>query len=363
MKKSLHLSGSAEEVGEQLQKNVDKITETTHKWLEVLHFDPLPETGLTPKDIVWRKNKAKLYRYVTPDSYKHRTPLLILYALINKAYILDLLPGMSMIEHLVNEGFDVYLLDWGEFGWEDKDISFRQLIDDYISRAVRKVCQFSGVDELSIMGYCMGGTMTAMYASLYPEPRIKNIILLAVPIDFEDAGISSIWLESNVFDVDNVTDTFGLIPKDFIDFGVKILNPVNNYISTYTRLWKSIDEDLPIIAWKALDKWVNDNVSMPGRAYRQWIKYLYQQNLMVKEGFILGGRVVSLAKIECPLLVLTGETDHIVLPHQSTPILDYASSTDTTYLQYKVGHGGLVFGSRARNEVFPDVSEWLAERS
>ena len=141
---------------------------TTTKWSEILTFEPWPQTGMTPKETVWSKNKTKLYRYSAGKAPTHRIPVLFLYALINKAYILDLAPGMSMIEKLVEDGFDVYLLEWGEFEWEDRKLDFADFVYKYIARAVQKVCQYSRSDELSIVGYCMGGTMATMYASLFP---------------------------------------------------------------------------------------------------------------------------------------------------------------------------------------------------
>lgn len=357
------LSGSAEEVGAQLQEKFDHMVESTRKWFEILSFDPHPQTGLTPKEVVWRKNKARLYRYSGDRDVKYSTPVLFIYALINKPYILDLAPGMSLIEHLVNEGFDIYLLDWGEWEWEDRNLGFGELVSDYISRAVYKVCQISGSRELSMAGYCMGGTMTAMYASLYPRPVIRNIIYLAAPFDFADAGLSSVWLNQPGFDTDRITDTFQLIPKDFIDTGVKMLRPVNNYWGTYTRLWKLIEEEIPIEAWKSLNKWVNDNINFPGRAYRQWIKDLYQENKLVKNEFKIKGHTVRLDKITSSLLVLAGENDHLVLPQQTQAVIQLSSAEDCSYSVYPVGHGGLVFGSIARKEVYPAISSWLRDRS
>jgi polyhydroxyalkanoate synthase len=357
------LSGSPDEVGALLQENYDRMLDSSRKWAELLTFDPDPQTGMTPKDVVWRKNKARLYRYVNNQGIKHKTPLLMIYALINKPYILDLIPGMSLVEYLVEQGFDVYMLDWGDWEWEDRDLSFCDLIDNYITRAVRKVAQISESSEISLLGYCMGGTITTMYASLYPEPLIKNIIYVAAPIDFQNAGLSSVWLQDPEFDPDRVADTFQLIPKDFIDFGVKMLRPVNNFWGTYTRLWKSIDDGTPIAAWKALNKWVNDNSNFPGAAYRQWIKELYQGNKLVKKEFYLRGRLVDMANIKANLLVLSGENDHLVLPHQTKTILDHASSTDKTYKEFPVGHGGIVFGRFAKREPYPFMAEWLAERS
>ncbi len=362
VKKSYLLSGSADEVGEKLQESYDRMLDSTRKWVEIVSFDPDPQTGMTPKDIVWRKNKSRLYRYYS-SGVKHKTPILILYALINKAYILDLSPGMSLVEHLVDEGFDVYMLEWGEFEWEDRHLTFADFVFDYIAHAVRKVCQFSNYDELSIIGYCMGGTMAAMYSSLFQFPRVKNMVFLASPFDFEDAGISSKWINSGGFDADKIADTFELVPKSFIDYGVKMLNPVNNFLGTYTRLWKTIDEGVSIKSWKVLNKWVNDNINFPGGAYRQWIRDMYQENLLIKGGLYLRGQQVELTNIDAAILVMAGERDHIVLPQQARAAMDYMGSEDKRYHEYSIGHGGLVFGGTAKNEVYPTISQWLSERS
>lgn len=361
--KHLILSGSADEVGKQIQESYDRMLGSTQKWLEMLQFEPYPQTGLSPKDIVWRKNKAKLYRYVSPASFRKPIPILIIYALINKPYILDLIPGMSLIEHLLEQGFDVFLLDWGEFDWEDRNLSYGSLVNDYIARAVQKTLQASGSEELTMLGYCMGGTMTCMYAGIYPQTGVRNIVLLSAPVDFADAGTSSLWLKAPGYDVDRIVDTFRLVPKSFIDAGVKMLRPVNNFVGTYTRLWKSIDEDAPVAAWKALNKWVNDNINFPGEAYRQWIRDLYQENQLVKNQFILQGKKVDLALIKANLLSMSGENDHLVMSSQARAIIDYVSSADKTFYEFPVGHGGLVFGNYARQNVYSVISGWLAERS
>ena len=361
--KDVFLSGSADDVGKQVRKSYDVFMNSTQKWVEMLQFDPEPQTGSTPKDIVWKKNKARLYRYVVPEGIKYKTPILFVYALINKPYILDLIPGMSLIEHLVNQGFDVYLLDWGEFAWEDRNLNFGNLVQDYIARAVQKVCQISQSRDLSMIGYCMGGTLTSMYAALYPQRTVKNLMLLATPIDFADAGVASKWLQASIYDADKVVDTYELIPKNVIDTGLKMLRPFTNYWVTYTRLWKAIDEGTPVAAWKALNKWVNDNIDLPGEAYRQWIKDLYQENKLVKNEFCIQGQRVKLARIKASLLVLAGEKDHLVLPNQSRAAMDHFSSEDKTYQEHPVGHGGLVFGQYAKEQVYPVISDWLAGRS
>jgi Poly(3-hydroxyalkanoate) synthetase len=363
MRKTPYTNNSAAGPGELVKENLDRALDNSQKWAEILLNNPCPQTGLTPHETVWRKNKAKLYRYVSKTGIRYGTPVLFVYALINKAYILDLTPGMSLIEYLVDQGYDVYLLDWGDFGWEDRQLGFSDLICDYLSRAVAKTCQFSGCREISIIGYCMGGTMAAMYASLFSSPRTRNLVFLAAPFDFDNVGLSSQWLKSEFYDVDKIVDAFELIPRHFIDTGLKMLNPVNNFFGTYSRLWKMIDEGLSVHNWQVLNKWMNDNTNLPGEIFRQWVRDMYQENKLVKKQFVLRGHTVDLSRIEASLLVLTGINDHIVLPGQTTAILGLSSSSDQNYVEFPVGHGGLVFGSTAKNNVYPGLHEWLKERS
>ena len=78
----------------------------------------------TPKEVVWTLNKAKLYRYtpVVPAEQRHAVPLLLVFALMNRPSIIDLRPGHSFVEFMVKQGYDVFLLDWGVPGLEDKHL-------------------------------------------------------------------------------------------------------------------------------------------------------------------------------------------------------------------------------------------------
>ena len=196
------------------------------------------ETGQTPRETVWTKNKAKLYRYKPEGEKKHRTPIFMVYALINKPYILDLMPGNSLIEHLVEEGFDVYLLDWGVPGDEDKDTTFEDYVLDYIRPATKRVLWTSGADGYTLFGYCMGGTMSAIYASLFPDKPLENLVLLTAPIDFtpEEIGLLGLWTREEYLDPDLLAESFGNIPDDVIDNSMQMLKPIQNYVGTYASM-------------------------------------------------------------------------------------------------------------------------------
>ena len=351
------------EAGEVLQQNWEHWLKTTARWREILTYDPRPATGCSPKETIWTKNKAQLYQYQSTYERRYRIPILLVYALINRPYVLDLTPGSSLVEYLVNEGFDVYLLDWGEFEWEDRDITYADLVFDYIATAARKIARYAGSEEISIIGYCMGGTMTTLYAALFDRPILKNLVYLAAPIDFNRAGTYDVWLKAPGYDPDRIADTMELIPKEFIDWGTRMLNPMANYWGTYTRLWKTLEEGKPVHFWKVLNKWSSDNINFPGGAYRDWIRDFYQENKLIKNQVILRGRRVQLQRIRANILAMVGLRDHIVMPHQTAAALSYLRGNDKTYMEFPVGHGGLVLGEVARTQVFPEIAYWLGERS
>ena len=174
--------------------------------------EPEPKVGQTPKEIIWKKNKAILYRYQPAKEKTKKVPMLMIYALINKPYILDLAPGSSLIEYLTDRGHDVYLLDWGTPGYEDRHMKLDDYVMDYIPRAVKKVLRTSDADEISLLGYCIGGTLTAMFAALHPNLPIRNIVFLTSPFDFKNAGLFTNWVDERYFQLDQMVDTLGNIP-------------------------------------------------------------------------------------------------------------------------------------------------------
>ncbi|HEX3032865.1 MAG TPA: alpha/beta fold hydrolase, partial [Bacillota bacterium] len=284
------------------QESVKNVARTQRLQKMLLH-DPEPRVGLTPKEIIWTRNKAKLYHFHN-DKVKYSTPILMIYALINRPYIMDLHPGNSMVEYLVNQGFDVYMLDWGSPGDEDKHLNFSHFVLDYLPDVYKRVQQQSGSDRVSLIGYCMGGTLTSIFAALNPDINIANIIFLASPIDFENAGKYTTWLDAEYFNVDKMVDTLGNIPSQVIDFGNKMLKPVTNFYSSYKGLWENMDNEAVVENWRYMNHWVSDGTDFPGEAFRQWIKEFYQKNALVRKELFLRGRQVDLANITCPVLNL-----------------------------------------------------------
>ncbi len=186
----------------------------------------------TPKEIVWTLNKAKLYRYtpVVPAEKRHKIPLLLVFAIINRPSILDLRPGYSFVEFMVKKGYDVYLLDWGVPGQEDSNMKLDDYALEYLPRAIRKVKSISGSREFSMLGWCIGAVLTTIYAALRPDDGLRNLLLLTAPLDFSnrDALTLARLTDEKYFNLDRVLSVFGNMPGEMIDFGSRALKPVEN---------------------------------------------------------------------------------------------------------------------------------------
>jgi polyhydroxyalkanoate synthase subunit PhaC len=323
--------------------------------------------GQTPKQQIWALNKTKLYRYVpvVPAEKRHRVPLLLIFALMNKPYILDLRPGNSFVEFMVNQGYDVYLLDWGAPGPEDKNMKLDDYVLDYLPRAIRKVKAVSGSDEFNMLGWCIGAILSTIYAALRPDSGLKSLVLLTAPLDFTDkkSGGFVRWVSDQGFDPEKLTDAFGNMPGEMIDYGAKALKPVENYIGSYLMLWDNLDNPRIVESWHAMNTWVTDIIPMAGASYRQLIKELYQENRLITGNLLIRGERVDLSNIRANLLNVIALADHISPPCQSESIMEKVSSKDQKLLKINGGHIGMMAGSTAAKRTWPQINEWLSARS
>jgi polyhydroxyalkanoate synthase len=316
--------------------------------------------GLTPKELVWRKNKARLYRYIRPEPPTRRAPIFLVLPLINRAYILDLRPGASFVEFLIAQGHDVFLIDWGTPGDEDRSLDVTDLVTGYLPRAARAIQRETGEGEMTVLGYCIGGVLAACFAALYPQ-FTRNLVLLTAPIDFAEAGQFGQMTAKGVFPVDRLTETFPVVPGQVPDIGAKLLNPVANYVGTYTKLWDRLgDPSFDIAGWQAMYRWVNDSVPFAGAAFRQWVVEFYQDNRLVRDMLEMEGRPVRLANITCPVLNIAATRDQIAPRPTTSAVTKLVGSSDASEVIIEGGHVGIVVGRTASRELWPRVAQWLA---
>jgi len=283
------------------------------------------------------------------------------FALINRPEIFDLRPGGSLVEYLLEEGFDVFLVDWGVFDEEDADMGLEDYVCDELGWAVRETLRASAADELTLMGWCMGATLCAMYCALSPQSDVRNLALLTMPVDGRGSTYAR-WVQH--LDSERVAEQWRVVPGPAIDVANKLLKPVTNFYTTYRRLGQGVfDGTARPETYQPMAKWVADNPPFPGRAWSEWIRWIYQEGALVSGRIRLRGQRVDLRRIEQNLLVVTADADHIAPRAGTMPIFDLVASEDVTHFDRPGGHIGLIAGSAARTRIWPDIAAWLAERS
>jgi polyhydroxyalkanoate synthase len=246
----------------------------------------------------------------------------------------------------------------------DRHLTLDDYINGYMVNVMDYLSERTGAKSLNVLGYCMGGTMSAMFTALHPQ-RVKNLILLAAPIDFaSNDGLLNLWTRSENFDVDKFVDAFGNCPPEFLQSTFLLLRPVGNFIEKPINFYENMHEEKYLEDFLTTESWLNDNIPVPGEVYRQFVKYLYQQNLLTQNRMPVGKHIVNLQNITCPVLNLMAGKDDLVPCSQGMPFTDLVGSKDRkTILLDGSGHIGLAIGGRAQKEVWPQACEWLAQRS
>jgi polyhydroxyalkanoate synthase len=318
------------------------------------------EVGHTDSDVVYTENALTLHRY-EPDERRHETPILIVYALVNRPYILDLQPDRSVIRRLLEAGFPVYLIDWGEPSRLDANLGMDDYVTRYLDNCVDEVLADAGVEELHMLGYCMGGSMALMYAS-QTEEDLRTLTCMATPIAFDGTGgILERWAEH--FDPDTAVETYGNMPGDVLAVEFSMMDPIEHYLTKYVRLYENLEDEAFVENFARMEKWIWDGVDVAGRAFQEFVGEVYQDNQLIRGQFDLDGAPVALSTIETPLCQIVGEYDHIVPAESSRPLNDLVASDDERLIEFPAGHIGISVSSRAHEELWPDVAGWLAERS
>src|SRR5574337_1144151 len=268
---------------------------------------------VTPHEVVYSEGKIRLLHFSPLAQKQIKTPLVIAYALINRFHILDIHPKKSWVRNL------------------------------------------------PMQGYCTGGTLSTVYSALHPD-KIKNLILTAPVID----GRRDSTVVSNLakhMDVDKLVDTLGNMPPELMYYVFSILKPFEQGFEKYLNFFKNIHDKEYVENFIRVEKWVSDTPPIPGELYRQWIKDVYQENLLINNNMYVGGKQVSLKNITMPLLTQVAVGDHLVSPECSMPIHYAVSSQDKVLKIYPTGHVGMIASSFSQKKVLPEFTQWLSERS
>lgn len=318
------------------------------------------DIATTPKTEVYKEDKLTLYRYNRDTEATYKTPVLIVYALVNTYKMLDLQPDRSYIKNLLNAGMDVYLIDWGYPTKGDRFLSMDDYVNGYINNCVDQIRKKHRIDSVNILSICQGGTLSVIYASLFPN-KVKNLITHVTPVDFDtNDGLLFRW--SKDVDFDKLVDAnHGLIPGGFLNQSFDMLKPMMK-VQKQQALAHSLEDKGRLLNFLRMERWISESPDQAGECFRQFMKDLYQQNKLVKGELEVGGKKVNLKNLTCPLLNIFATEDHLVPPSATKPLNDLVGSKDKELYSFKGGHIGVFVGGKSQKELAPAVAEWLKKR-
>ena len=318
--------------------------------------------GTTPKDTVYERGTLRLYHYRAQTDEVYRVPLLLVMATTNRGYLFDLMEGQSLVEFLVQSGFDVYMIDWAAPTPEERNLSLADYTQDFIPTCIEKIQRRSGEEDVSIIGYCQGGVLSLIYAATHTDGPLKNLMLFTTPVDQREMGLANVWSDPRFLDLDAMVDTLGVIPAETISQFFDMLRPaqrVAGRMRYFDQLW---DDDF-VASYRVLERWGDEMLPLPGAYYRDNTRELLWGNKLYEGTLEVGGKVADLGNIQVPVFHAVALHDHIVPRGASEPLMTKVGSIDKQEIVLKGGHVSLVAGPRAKARLWPEINDWFAVRS
>jgi polyhydroxyalkanoate synthase subunit PhaC len=321
-----------------------------------------PALGVTPKEVVWKRDKAELWRYEGGDR-RYGPPVVIVHSLVSRSYILDLRPGNSTVEYLTRAGLDVYMLDWGVADELDADNDLERYVDWYMPRALEAARAASGHEEVTLAGYCLGGVMATLYAAGHDDANVRNLILMATPVDYSEMGAMVALLREGRLNPDELIDETGNVPADALYSGFYMLAPTVEVAQKATLL-ENLWNDEFVEGFQAMATWSRDHVPFPGAAFRQLVDLLVRQNILMTGSMPLGSRQVELAAVKGNVLNAMAERDNVVPPPAVEPVMQLVGDpARREELRLPGGHVTFGTGRSAFKHTMPKLTGWIIDHS
>lgn len=319
------------------------------------------DVGITPREAVYQEDKLILYRYKPVVDKPNPTPVLIVYALVNRPYMMDLQPDRSLIKNLLAVGQDLYLIDWGYPDRTDHYLTLDDYINGYLHRCVNTIGKRHGIDKINLLGVCQGGTLSLCYSAIFPD-QIKNLITMVTPVDFKTPdNLLSHWLQP--IDIDLMVDTMGNIPGELLNWAFLSLKPFRLLGQKYLDMIDNLNHPETAKNFLRMEKWIFDSPDQAGEAFRQFTKDFFKHNKLINGQLTIGEHPVDLSNVTMPVLNIYATEDHIVPPAAAQALRNHLGSQDYTEESFQGGHIGIYVSTRAQQQIPPLIAKWLEARN
>ncbi len=337
-----------------------KLTQELARSLKQLAAIGAPTIGASAHETIMSGDGFRLLRYQSAVQTKEKPAVLIVYALVNRPWVLDLEPDRSTIKRLLDLGLDVFLIEWKDPIESDKDRELSDYISRMINECVESVCALRNESRVNLLGVCQGGTFSLCFSALYPQ-KVKNLITMVTPVDFQTPdNVLSQWVRH--VDLDRLVGCYGNVPGAMLNALFIALQPFRLGSKKYLDLVDLADNPDALQTFARMERWIADSPDQAGRAFAQFIGSLYQRNALIKGKLVIDETIVDLKKITCPVLNVYGLADHLVPASASRALADQVSSRDYRELTFDGGHIGIYVSRRAQRQIPAEIAAWLKTR-
>jgi polyhydroxyalkanoate synthase len=302
----------------------------------------------TSRELVLESGSLKLWRYGDAPHVPGRPPILLVYSIINRAWILDLIPGFSLVRHLLDRGLDVYVVEW-----EPARPGVTDTLDDYVDpmlrAAVARVRGLAGLAEgapVNLFGWCIGGTLALLYAAAHPED-VRSLVTLTTPVTSTGSGVLELFADERLFPMDEILERHGMMPGKVVRAGIMAIKPYLEVLK-WKHFYENLHDDRVMALFYPLDRWANDNPDLAGPVFRRFIQDVYRDDALVRGRTLIHGRPLDLAAVRCPLLNIVAEDDWIVPVKAADRVVDLVGSARRENLHIPGPHVGIVMDPRTR---------------
>lgn len=328
------------------------------------------EMGNAPKEVIhkeWNLEVTHLLPEGDARGPRHATPVLFVPPLMVRPYVYDLRPDHSYARTLRDRGFEVYVVDFGVPQANDGHLKLDHYVFTFLPTAVEAALRHAGARDLSLVGYCMGGLFSLLYAAAHlpsqaRPSRVRNLVTVGAPINFEKLGVLTLAAQLGRGPIDSVLDRMGNVPSLGAELGFKLMGGPRT-VTKWADLALHLDDEAYVRGFDAINTWVNDLLPYPREAFRQLVHEVIAGNKILKRELVLAGRRLDLGLVEAPLLAFAGRTDNIATPASTRDVLGCVGGADKTFVEVPGGHVGVVGGGTARDAVWTPTADWLATRS
>lgn len=350
----------------------DTLVKSGRTWFELIHDgDPMSVRyyGLPDEDEVMFADGSCM----PIERQQKPVPLVLVPPLGVTTETFDLMPERSLVRYMAARGYKTYLIDWGKPRREHAHLGLKDYADEMFTTALKKIRKHAGVQEVSLMGWCMGGLLCLLHQGMAQDPHIRNVVTIASPIDLRGGGIvagaaqalngpAELIRRYTDFRLGHINPAWLRSPGWMTTLSFKMTDPIGS-ITTYwdllTRLW----DRRFVESYSTTSDYLNNMLMYPGGVIQDMTVKIAVDNKLASGKIEIGDKLAELDKIDADLLVFAGETDILVPPPIARKLVDVVASEDKEFRVAPGGHMGVILGSGARAAVWAETADWLETRS